>query len=89
MRYLFLLFFLSAISPAFGQVPQERPRERDSTAFQKRELALEKRQDAKKRDSITIDMYKIISYRGDTTLLDTSLTIQKEYKYNFLRRDDF
>ncbi|SHJ95482.1 putative porin [Pseudozobellia thermophila] len=38
---------------------------------------------------ITIEDYKIISYARDTTFLDTTLTIQKEYKYNFLRRDDF
>lgn len=38
---------------------------------------------------ITIEDYKIISYERDTTFLDTTLTIQKEYKYNFLRRDDF
>ncbi|GGD73195.1 putative porin [Maribacter cobaltidurans] len=45
-----------------------------------------------KRDSlngITIEDYKIISYSRDTTYLDTTLTIQKEYKYNYLRRDDF
>ena len=38
---------------------------------------------------ITIRDYKIISHRRDTTFLDTTLTIQKEYKYNYLRRDDF
>ncbi|MEM6892909.1 MAG: putative porin [Bacteroidota bacterium] len=38
---------------------------------------------------ITIKDYKIITYARDTMYLDTSLTIQKEYKYNYLRRDDF
>ncbi|MFC4097645.1 putative porin [Euzebyella saccharophila] len=38
---------------------------------------------------ITIKNYKIISYERDTTYLDTTLTIQKEYKYNYLRKDDF
>ncbi|MBC9798497.1 putative porin [Sinomicrobium weinanense] len=33
--------------------------------------------------------YKIISYKRDTTYLDTSLTIDKEYRYNYLRRDNF
>ena len=36
-----------------------------------------------------IDLYKIISHDRDTTHLDTSLTIQKDYKFNYLRRDDF
>lgn len=33
--------------------------------------------------------YKIISHQKDTTYIDTTLTIQKEYKYNFLRKDLF
>ncbi|HMB64233.1 MAG TPA: putative porin, partial [Eudoraea sp.] len=38
---------------------------------------------------ITIKNYKIISHARDTTYLDTTLTIEKEYSYNYLRRDDF
>ncbi|WP_373059758.1 putative porin [Zunongwangia sp. H14] len=33
--------------------------------------------------------YKIISYENDTTFVDTSLTIQKDYKFNYLRKDNF
>ena len=33
--------------------------------------------------------YKIISHSKDTTFVDTTLTIQKEYKYNYLRKDNF
>ncbi len=33
--------------------------------------------------------YKIISHANDTTYVDTTLTIQKEYKYNYLRKDNF
>ncbi|XLS28550.1 putative porin [Flavobacteriaceae bacterium M23B6Z8] len=40
-------------------------------------------------DSISIKDYKIIAYNRDTTYVDTSLTIQKEYKFNYLRKDDF
>jgi hypothetical protein len=36
-----------------------------------------------------IDLYKIVSYRRDTTHLDTTQSIQKEYKFNYLRRDRF
>lgn len=39
--------------------------------------------------TITIKDYKIISHSRDTTFLDTTLTIDKEYQYNYLRRDDF
>ena len=37
----------------------------------------------------TIDMYKIITLERDTTYVDTSLTIQKEYAVNYLRKDNF
>ncbi|MDG2195225.1 MAG: putative porin [Polaribacter sp.] len=33
--------------------------------------------------------YKIISFKKDTTYIDTTLTILKEYNYNFLRKDNF
>ncbi len=44
---------------------------------------------AKVVDTVSIRNYKIISHQRDTTYLDTTLTIQKEYKYNYLRSDDF
>ncbi len=33
--------------------------------------------------------YKVISFKKDTTYIDTTLSILKEYKYNFLRKDNF
>ncbi|WP_299610705.1 putative porin [uncultured Aquimarina sp.] len=33
--------------------------------------------------------YKIISIKNDTTFVDTTLTIQRDYNFNYLRRDDF
>lgn len=36
-----------------------------------------------------ISEYKIISHERDTTILDTTLTIFKDYKYNYLREDDY
>ncbi len=33
--------------------------------------------------------YKIISFKDDTTYVDTTLTIKKEYKFNFRRKDNF
>ncbi len=46
---------------------------------------------AQEKDTIviTIEDYKIITHTRDTTFLDTTLTIAKEYRYNYLRRDDF
>ncbi len=39
--------------------------------------------------SLTGRDYKIISLENDTTYIDTTLTIKKEYSYNYLRKDDF
>lgn len=36
-----------------------------------------------------IEDYLIISHRNDTTHVDTTLTIQKEYRFNYLRKDNF
>ena len=36
-----------------------------------------------------IALYKFISHQRDTTYLDTTLTIQKSYKFNYLRSDTF
>ena len=33
--------------------------------------------------------YKIISHKNDTTYVDTTLTLKKEYKFNFRRKDNF
>ena len=33
--------------------------------------------------------YKIVSFKNDTTVVDTTLTIEKYYKFNFRRKDNF
>jgi hypothetical protein len=33
--------------------------------------------------------YKVFSHQRDSTFIDTTLTLQKEYKYNYLRTDNF
>jgi hypothetical protein len=33
--------------------------------------------------------YKIFSYKGDTTYVDSTLTLKKDYKFNYIRKDDF
>ena len=46
--------------------------------------------DTIKKDVVApIDQYRFISIERDTTYLDTSLTIQREYSFNYLRRDNF
>ncbi len=43
----------------------------------------------KKKEKPSITLYKIFSAKRDTTFVDTTLSIQKEYKFNYLRRDIF
>ena len=41
------------------------------------------------REKPPIELYKIISFARDTTFVDTTLSIHKKYKFNYLRRDNF
>ncbi len=52
-----------------------------------REIAAEAKKDKEGKPPVT--EYKIINIKNDTTYVDTTLTIQKDYKFNYLRRDDF
>ena len=36
-----------------------------------------------------IEQYKIVSFKNDTTFVDTTLSIKKDYKFNYLREDNF
>ncbi|SKB44645.1 Putative porin [Salegentibacter holothuriorum] len=46
---------------------------------------------SKQEDTIKppISAYKIISIANDTTFVDTTLTIEKDYKFNYRRKDNF
>lgn len=81
-KYFFLaLFFL----PLFLQ-----SQTKDSQNSKEKPVAKGEKPKPTVADSIaTIDMYKIISLKNDTTFVDTSLTIQREYKFNYLRKDNF
>tara|TARA_R110002049_G_scaffold54249_1_gene151117 strand:- start:535 stop:2559 length:2025 start_codon:yes stop_codon:yes gene_type:complete len=67
----------------------------DSTAIsargQKQKKTLLDKLDPKdsKDKKAKIQDYQIISHKNDTTYVDTTLTIQKEYKFNYLRKDNF
>ncbi|MAP80089.1 MAG: hypothetical protein CL526_03265 [Aequorivita sp.] len=46
-------------------------------------------QSPSKQEKPPIDYYKIISAARDTTYVDTTLSIEKKYKFNYLRSDNF
>ncbi|MBT8182687.1 MAG: putative porin [Eudoraea sp.] len=87
MKYFFLLLFVLSCPLLYAQVDSVAPaRKLDTSKMKKR---LKKNIPPEDAQEITIKDYKIISHTRDTTFLDTTLTIQKEYKYNYLRKDDF
>lgn len=82
MKFLFtfiLLFFgLVVFSQEKGKT--NKPKSLVKTA-EERAKALAKK--------APITYYKIISVQHDTVVLDTTLSIKKEYEYNYLRKDNF
>jgi hypothetical protein len=93
MRYLFLMLgFLLSLN-LFAQndsLPKAELKNLDSIPFSsKKSLDSTFLGKKKERSIISIEDYKIITLKGDTTFLDTTQSIKKEYKYNFQRSDDF
>lgn len=85
MRNFFLLLFLISITSSFSQVRLQgfnSNKSSDSTT-----TFVRGKKDKELKPSI--DLYKIYTLERDTTFVDTTLSIQKEYKYNLLRKDIF
>lgn len=82
MRILFSVLLLWITSIGLSQEPVgEKPR--------KSLLKSEEQKAKEKARKAPITSYKIITINRDTTYVDTSLTIKKEYEYNYLRKDIF
>ncbi|WP_340064872.1 putative porin [Ascidiimonas aurantiaca] len=82
MRRFLTLLFLFAIG-RFG-LAQDIP-----IASEEMPPAKLKKNKKNNDTDISIKDYQIISVERDTAHFDTTLTIQKDYKFNYLRRDDF
>lgn len=85
MRIFFLVISLSFCTLLFSQEKETKS---------KRPMILDKllgEKDTIHKDKpvATYDMYRVITLDRDTTYIDTSLTIQKEYSHNYLRKDNF
>jgi len=86
MRQLLFCFCLLIVSIGYTQVPtlnRTNPRggQGNQSNFNGNKIADFKRP--------PIEDYKVISITRDTTTVDTSLTIAKEYKLNYLRKDRY
>jgi len=88
MKKIFLIVFLTLFTfSAFAQRTKILGTEgqlfkSDSTSFQN-EVEIKLDGTTKYTD------YKIISVTNDTTVIDTTLTLKKDFKFNYLRKDDF
>lgn len=83
MRIFFFFIFISFSSLLFSQ--EKNSKNLDSNSKYNSSDSINK----KKQPVATIDMYRVITLDRDTTYIDTSLTIQKEYSHNYLRKDIF
>ena len=94
-RFICVLFLVCFISNAYAQdkiildknESKESVSENDSLPLVKTPPT--KKPEKKGDDEAKIQEYHIISYKNDTTYVDTSLTIHKDYKHNYLRKDNF
>lgn len=91
MKYIVIVLLVLTSSIALAQDEIEKEDVKLDTLQGNLKTKPKKAIKKKSNDTIglTIRDYKIISFARDTTFLDTTLTIQKEYNYNYLRKDDF
>ncbi len=94
-RIILVLFSFFTISLVNAQDKPIRPLVKDKALDQRFNDSLvngkSRRQSNKIKKNVEakIEDYKIISHESDTTYVDTTLTILKDYKFNYLRKDDF
>jgi hypothetical protein len=84
MRISFFLYFLAMPTILFSQI--------NSTQTASKKSIVDRINGAVKGDTAktaTMDQYRFITIERDTTYLDTSLTIQREYSFNYLQKDIF
>lgn len=87
---LFSFLFVSLLS--YSQIGGRGMNLGGGSTSKKQSTSLKDREepDAETADTIaTVDMYKIITLERDTIIVDTSLTIDKEFTTNYLRKDNF
>ncbi|MBO6632503.1 MAG: hypothetical protein JJ936_13290, partial [Psychroserpens sp.] len=89
-KYLIFLLICCAVSLKAAAQKTIALDKNQSKQFNNQNDSLSKRNQVKGfKDTATIDMYKIYDTEGNERIVDTSLTIQKEYKFNYLRQDNF
>jgi hypothetical protein len=73
----------------FGLLAQERILNRGGNTIQDQDQTTRDPKNESSVEKAPIDLYKIISVDNDTTTVDTTLHIYKDYHFNYLRKDNF
>ena len=81
MKYFFIFLFLIS---SFSSLAQS-----DLGLVKKDTTRKSLREAPKENPKAAYNQYQIISYKRDTTFVDTTLTVRKEYEFNYLRKDNF
>lgn len=82
--FSFLIVMLFSVNLIHSQISTSDGRNQlDSTFINKKSIIVKLDGKTNYKD------YRVISFKKDTTYIDTTLTILKEYTYNFLRKDNF
>tara|TARA_R110002050_G_scaffold204522_4_gene340270 strand:+ start:213247 stop:215241 length:1995 start_codon:yes stop_codon:yes gene_type:complete len=91
MRYLILIIFVFSFNLIHSQQDSILNPKRPDSLSDKTKKFDKKANGNKpiKEEKPIISEYKIISFQRDTTYLDTTLTIKKEYQFSYLRKDNF
>ncbi len=83
---LLLVLFTLVTFTVSGQLVK---RERGNSLFSSDTTRMKKEIKIKLSGDTKFTDYKIISIDYDTTFVDTTLTLQKDFKFNYTRKDDF
>jgi len=94
-KLVLIFFFLTLGNTAFSQeklIPKQSkrlPENSPSNPSGRDSIPNRPSKKVAKNEKANIKDYLIITRENDTIQLDTTLTIYKEYKFNYLRKDDF
>lgn len=91
IKNLVFLFFLFSVFSAISQIDQRRLTNIDNRFVEYEDDTIQLNTKEIKvllSGKTHYTDYKVIDYKKDTTIIDTTLSIKKYYKFNFLRKDN-
>ncbi|WP_282031555.1 putative porin [Winogradskyella eximia] len=88
IKYFFILTFLSLSNGLFAQSKKEGETLGNRQNFKTKDSSSILRSKGNRKVA-TIDMYRQFNNELDSVLIDTTLSIKKDYKFNYLQKDNF